>query len=122
MSEARPDPNRRPVKIQAGGVKKARNEGTKVITANDLLSGAVIYWRADHSWTEDLGEAAILEGADALDALEQAAADEARSVGPYLMDVEDDRSPSGRGRLREEIREVGPTIHPEFSRLPKGVH
>ena len=105
-----------PVKIAAGGVKKGKNTGTKVITANDLLSGVVIYWGADGSWTEELASAAILEGEAALEALEAATADEARAVGPYLMDVESNHTPSGRGRLREEIRDAGPTILPQFGR------
>ncbi|MEO1657915.1 MAG: DUF2849 domain-containing protein [Pseudomonadota bacterium] len=105
-----------PVKIAAGGVKKGKNTGTKVITANHLFSGEVIYWTADGSWTEDLLSAVILEGDTALEALQAATADEARAVGPYLMDVEADHAPSGRGRLREEIRDAGPTIHPQFGR------
>ncbi|MEM7739241.1 MAG: DUF2849 domain-containing protein [Pseudomonadota bacterium] len=105
-----------PVKIAAGGVKKGKNSGRKVITANDLFSGETIYWRADGAWTEELVTAVILEGEAALEALQQATADEARAVGPYLMDVEADHMPSGRGRLREEIRDAGPTIHPQFGR------
>ena len=110
------EPAAQPIKIQAGGVKKAKAAGLKVITANDLLSGAVIYWRENETWTEDLNEALILEGPAALDVLQKATADEGNSVGPYLMDVEQDHSPAGRGRLRETIREAGPTIHPQFGR------
>ncbi|MEM0927751.1 MAG: DUF2849 domain-containing protein [Pseudomonadota bacterium] len=112
-----------PVKIAAGGVKKGKNTGIKVITANDLFSGEVIYWKADGSWTEDLVSAVILEGDAALEALQKAAADESRAVGPYLMDVEANHTPSGRGRLREEIRDAGPTIHPQFGRqAQRGVY
>ena len=112
-----------PVKIAAGGVKKGKNTGIKVITANDLFSGKVIYWRTDGSWTGELVTAATLEGEAALEALEKATADEACAVGPYLMDVEADHAPSGRGRLREEIRDAGPTIHPQFGRqAQRNVH
>lgn len=116
QTQATSQQTEQPVKISAGGVKKAKAAGTKVITANDLFSGAVIYWKADGSWTEDLSEAQILEGPAALDTLQKAVADEANSVGPYLMDVEDNHAPAGRARLRETIREAGPTIHPEFGR------
>ncbi|GGY46734.1 DUF2849 domain-containing protein [Parvularcula lutaonensis] len=116
QTEATPRAAEQPVKISAGGVKKAKAAGTKVITANDLFSGAVVYWKADGSWTEELDEAQILEGPAALDALQRAVADEANAVGPYLMDVEDDHAPAGRGRLRETIRKAGPTIHPQFGR------
>lgn len=108
-------------KIQAGGVKKAKAAGLKVITANDLFGGFVIYRRPDGTWTEDLDGAAILEGPDALTALEAALADESCAVGPYLMDVEADHAPAGRGRLRESIREAGPTIHPAFGRQAQRV-
>ncbi|NNU15769.1 DUF2849 domain-containing protein [Parvularcula sp. ZS-1/3] len=104
------------VKIATGGVKKGKNQGLKVVTANDLFTGAVIYWSKGDLWTEDLSDALAVEGSDALTALEKAFADEKAAVGPYLMDVEPDLSPSGRGRLRETIRDRGPTIHPEFGR------
>ncbi len=107
------------VKIAAGGVKKARNEGLKVITANDLSSGGVVYRRRDGSWSDDLRAAALLEGQEALDALAAATADEGSVVGPYLMDVSDTLNPSGRAVLRETIRFEGPTIHPEFARHPR---
>lgn len=116
MSQTKPTEPVAPAKIQAGGVKKAKNQGLKVITANDLFSGAVIYWTKEGSWTEDLTQASLVEGPLALSELSRAVADEARSVGPYLMDIESDFTPSGRGRLREEIRHAGPTTHPEFGR------
>lgn len=106
-------------KISAGGVKKARNEGLKVVTANDLLTGAVVYLTRLGRWTEELGAAAVAEGDEAMALLERGQADEARVVGPYLMDVDDaapDVVPSGRASLRELIRRDGPTIHPQFAR------
>lgn len=105
-----------PEKIAAGGVKKGKNQGLKVVTANDLFSGAVVYWTMAGAWTEDLDEAMIVEGPAALTELQKATADEARSVGPYLMDIDTNHTPTGRGRLREVIREAGPTIHPQFGR------
>lgn len=118
MSQTRPQdaPQSRPVKVAAGGVKKARNDGAKVITANDLVSGAVVYWTRERAWTGDLAAAVVLEGDEALRELAAATADEARAVGPYLMDVDRVGTPAGRGRLREEIRNAGPTIHPQFRR------
>lgn len=118
MSATAPRPATReaPAKIAAGGVKKARNEGLKVVTANDLLSGAVVYWTKGGAWTNDLSAAFLVEGQAALAELARASADEGRAVGPYLMDVTADRAPSGRARLRETIRKSGPTIHPEFGR------
>ncbi|ADM09068.1 hypothetical protein PB2503_04967 [Parvularcula bermudensis HTCC2503] len=105
-------------KISAGGVKKGKNVGAKVVTANDLMTGAVIYLKDDAGWTEDLRQAVVAEGDEALSLLDQALADEAHAVGPYLMDVAEEEgvAPTGRALLREQIRDTGPTIHPEFRR------
>lgn len=107
-----------PAKVSAGGVKKARNVGLKAVTANDLMSGVVVYYTGS-DWTEDLREAAVAEGEAAMTLLEAAQTDEGRAVGPYLMDVEEEGGapvPAGRATLRERIRKIGPTIHPEFRR------
>ncbi|MBB4658121.1 DUF2849 domain-containing protein [Parvularcula dongshanensis] len=119
MSAENPGPRAQsPAKIAAGGVKKARLDGEKVITANRLTDGVVIYRAEGGAWTEDLSAAQVLEGEEAIGALAAAQADESTGVGPYLMDVETEEGihPSGRGRIREEIREAGPTIHPQFGR------
>ena len=119
MSAENPGPRAQsPAKIAAGGVKKGRNEGEKVVTANRLRDGVVIYRAASGLWTEDLQAAEVVEGEAALGALTAAQADESESVGPYLMDVDasDGVAPDGRGRLRETIREAGPTVHPQFGR------
>ena len=107
-----------PAKIAAGGVKKGRNEGEKVVTANRLRDGVVVYRASDGAWTEDLGAAEVVEAEVAIGALAAAQADELAAVGAYLMDVDTDAGivPDGRGRLRETIREAGPTVHPQFGR------
>ncbi len=111
--------SKEPQKISAGGVKKGRNAGEKVVTANRLLDGVVIYATPDAEWTEELSLAAVVEGDEAMAFLAKMVADEGNSVGPYLMDVEigaDGLQPSGRALLRETIRDQGPTIHPQFGR------
>lgn len=108
-----------PTKISTGGVKKGRNEGLKIITANRLTDGIVVYRRADGGWTELLAAAAVVEGDDALSLLEATQGEETCVVGPYLMDIEISHGailPGGRGMLRETIRDQGPTIHPQFGR------
>ena len=110
-----------PAKIAAGGVKKGRNEGEKVVTANRLRDGVVVYRAEGGAWTEDLSAAEVVEGEAALGALAAAQGDESESVGAYLMDVDasDGVVPDGRGKLRETIREAGPTIHPQFAKRPE---
>ena len=119
MSAENPGPRTQsPAKIAAGGVKKGRNEGEKVVTANRLRDGVVIYRAPGGAWTEDLAGAEVVEGEAALGALAAAQADESTGVGAYLMDVDasDGVRPDGRAKLRETIREEGPTIHPQFAK------
>lgn len=108
-----------PARISLGGVKKGRNVGQKVVTANRLGDGAVVYLTANNLWTEHLAEADGVEGETALARLALAEAAEGAVAGPYLMDVEIGASgivPAGRAALRERIRAEGPTIHPQFAR------
>lgn len=119
MSAENAGPRDAPAKVSAGGIKKVRNVGLKVVTANDLLDGTVVYLSLKEEWTEILGAAAVVEGKAAMGLLDRALADESRVVGPYLMDVEVRHGrivPAGRARLREEIREIGPTTHPNYQR------
>lgn len=109
-----------PKKISAGGVKKTKNIGLKTITANDLMTGEVIYFTSEGTWSMNLINAAVAEGERAMALLDKALADEARAVGPYLMDVDpgaEGPRPAGRATLRETIRRAGPTIHPEFGKV-----
>ncbi len=85
----------------------------KVLTANRLREGDVVYLSRAGRWTAELAEAATAEEAEqeaALLTLAEAAVAEHRVVGPYLMTValED-------GRLRplsqrERIRAAGPSV------------
>ena len=81
----------------------------KIITANRLSDGRVIYVGDDGSPVEALALAAVFEG-DAPDAaLIAAAAQPATWVNPYLVEVTG-HTPSGRDRLKETIRSAGPTV------------
>ncbi len=89
----------------------------KTVTANDLKTGETVYLTAEGGWSALLAEAVILDGETADAALAKAAREETIVVGPYLMDLDTPATPGGRARLREEIRAVGPTIHPHFAKL-----
>lgn len=91
----------------------------KVLTANLLKGGDVVYWSSAGDWSTTLADALILASAEqgeaALEAAEQAGG-EIVVVGPYLMDValEDGRIlPVSQ---REIIRAKGPTVHPQFAK------
>ncbi len=92
--------------------QKIKIAGPVVVTANRVGDGAVVYFRADGSWTTDLDDAALTTNAAGARALIDAAiADDLRAVGPYIAPVKLTRDGDVRpGNLREIIRRGGPTI------------
>lgn len=92
--------------------KKIKVTGPVVVTANRVDDGAVIYRRADGSWTDKLAAAAIATDAAGADALLSGARDDdLGAVGPYIAPVK--LAADGAlqpGNLREAIRLRGPTI------------
>lgn len=84
----------------------------KVVTANDLLIGDVIYQTVDDSWTRDLAQAEILtDEPDAQLRLLHAERQRDRLVGAYLADVT--QGPDGPlpAHFREAFRAKGPSNH-----------
>jgi hypothetical protein len=84
----------------------SKRASPQVVTANDLLSGAVVFWTGE-GWSRDPAAAAVFTEPDAQKAaLAAAEADHQRAVGAYLAAIADD----GLIRLRERIRTTGPTV------------
>lgn len=84
----------------------------KIITANRLTDGRVIYWTVAHGWTPHIEDAAVLDDAHAETELALALKDETTEVvAPYLIEAEG-HVPAGRERLKESIRLKGPTVGP----------
>lgn len=81
----------------------------KLLTANRLNDGRVIYLGEAHHAVETIDAALPLDDAAADAALAQAQGRPAIFVNPYLIEVEG-CAPSGRDRLKERIRSVGPTV------------
>jgi hypothetical protein len=91
----------------------------RVITANTLRDGDVVYLRGDGSWSAWLDDAAIARDADQetrlLQLAEQAVA-ERLVVGPYAFKVsEEGGTPRPIGQ-RETLRAKGPSVHPAFGK------
>lgn len=88
-----------------------RRFSPKVVTANDLIEGDVIYLAADHSWTRSLEDAALFTDPSLADAaLDRADRQPEIAVGPYLADAV--AGPDGRpqpAHFRETFRAQGPT-------------
>lgn len=89
----------------------------RVITANRLQDGAVIWLAAGGDWVEEIDRAMMSDADDAITAaLASAKAMEAagRVIGVYEVEVEMDPADTRRRarpiRLREQIRADGPTV------------
>jgi hypothetical protein len=91
----------------------------KVMTANLLRDGDVVYLTAAGAWSLWLREAWVArdQGSEAdLEAGAKQAERDQVVIGPYLMDVaESEAGPQPIG-TREKIRAKGPTVHPHFGK------
>jgi len=94
--------------------KAAKDGPAKVITANDLRNGLVVFLDAEGGWSVEIAYARVLtDGPDLDGALAYAKAqNDARIVvEPYPIDVMVDGGAPVPVRLREKIRaDRGPTV------------
>ncbi len=87
-----------------------RNFTPKVITANALIEGDVVYLTADDSWTRQLSQADLItDEADAQLRLLQAEAQSDLVVGVYLSDAIPGPDGPEPTHFREEFRRTGPS-------------
>jgi hypothetical protein len=84
----------------------------KVVTANALLEGDVIYQTAT-GWTRSLAEAEVLtDEADAALRLIEATAQTGSVVGVYLADITMENGTPTPSHFREDFRARGPSNYP----------
>ena len=81
----------------------------KIVTANRLSDGRVIYVGVDNQPVERIDQASMLDDAAAEIVIAEVAGRPEIFVNPYAVEVQD-RTPSGRERLKERIRSAGPTV------------
>jgi hypothetical protein len=82
----------------------------KIVTANDLLTGDVVYLTPDGGWSREIAQAEVLAGADLAAArLSAAAAQPGLVVGAYLADVAATARGPAPVHFREEFRAKGPS-------------
>ena len=98
---------------------RTRKSKIKVLTANNLLSGEVVYLTDDGAWSPHISQAAVVETPEAIAALEAAGAAGERErivVASYLVDVE--RGPDGPVpvRVRELMRTLGPSVRTDLGK------
>ncbi len=109
---------------------KAAKEGpAKVITANDLRDGLVVFLTSEGGWTHDVALSRVVEdGADleAATAYAKAQHDARIVVEPYPIDVTVTNGVPIPQRFREKIRaDKGPTIvygDAEVAKLTEASH
>ncbi|MEO1252153.1 MAG: DUF2849 domain-containing protein [Pseudomonadota bacterium] len=88
----------------------------KIITANRLTDGVVVYLGSGDAWTERLDAAARFDDGD-IDGVLAAMSARAREFADiYAITVEEDGRPAAREALRETIRQNGPTIRADLGR------
>lgn len=91
----------------------------RVLTANRLVDGDVVYFTVDGGWGTRIEAARIADGKEGAAALEtigiQAAADQI-VVGPYLIDVGEEAGRPVPQRFRERIRAYGPSNRPDLAK------
>ena len=81
----------------------------KVVIANRLLDGRVIYADASGRPVDGFEEAGRFDDETGAAVLERVLRSPNTFVNPYLVEVNED-GPSGRDRLKESIRASGPTV------------
>lgn len=87
----------------------------KVLTANRLRSGDVLYWKAG-DWVECLADAEIFAddaAAEAALAATQASVATNQVVTPYLFEVRQAKAGFVPVKEREIIRSQGPSVRPD---------
>jgi hypothetical protein len=87
----------------------------KILTANQLCTGDVLYWRGG-DWVDSLAGAEVLaDDAAAEAALSSAQASVAANqvVTPYLFDVRQTKTGFVPVKEREVIRSLGPSVRPD---------
>jgi hypothetical protein len=83
---------------------------SKVVTANDLRSGEVIYLRFPHDWTPELNKASVITNNDLAQAGLAFAQGQANViVGAYLSDVVAEADGPKASHFRDTFRSTGPS-------------
>ena len=82
----------------------------KVLTANHLLEGDVIYRSQGGGWTRELSQAQLFETEESAEvALKLALLEPQIAVGPYLADAKEGPSGPLPAHFREAFRTRGPS-------------
>lgn len=87
----------------------------KILTANDLASGDVVWWAGD-GWSRLLSEAVdVAEKGEEIGKREEAAR---HAVGAYVIDGELTEDGPRPAHIKDRIRGLGPTVRPDLTLKP----
>jgi hypothetical protein len=95
----------------------------RMITANRLSDGVVVFQDSNGAWTEDFNHAAVLPDEEALGAgLARArqSAEDNEVVEPYAIELESRAGHLTPKALREAIRASGPTVRRDLGKQAEG--
>lgn len=99
----------------------ARAFHPKVLTANHLRSGAVVWRTADGRWSADPRAAELLSDAADAEVLLLAAQGQTQEViGPYLAEARPGLHGPELVHIREQLRATGPSAGPTAGAVPEG--
>jgi len=96
----------------------------KILTANRLRSGDVLYWKAG-DWIERLADADVFAddaAANAALAGAQASVSANQVVTPYLFEVRQTKAGLLPLKEREIIRSMGPSVRPDTGKQVEANH
>jgi len=87
----------------------------KILTGNDLKSGAVVWWTGE-TWSIHVNDAAeVGDDAEAVCAREEAA----RNVNlPYPIEATREEDGIRPAHIKERVRALGPTVRPDLTLKP----
>ena len=87
----------------------------KIVTGNDLKTGAVIWWTGQ-DWSVHVEDAAdVGEHGEQILAVEDAAC---RVNGGYVIDAVKDEHGVRPAHIKDRIRALGPTVRPDLTLKP----
>jgi hypothetical protein len=92
----------------------------KVLTANRLADGEVVFWKADR-WVERFADAELFSDPEAAETAEAHAKTQGTVVvDAYLIDLIESDGLWAPLSYRERIRALGPTNHPHHGKQAEG--
>lgn len=96
----------------------------KVLTANRLADGEVVFFAAGHSWSMEISHALVADAEPSLGLLnEQLQLSETGTevTDAYLFDVETIAGEIRPVHIRERIRTLGPTVRRDLGKQASGL-